>query len=72
MAIARKTTKTNWSDIGDLRLPNAKWRVGRAAKWFGKRLGLPSEAVVFRNPDGSKARTDKSLKALRRDWERRD
>jgi len=68
MATARKTTKTNWKDIGDLRLPNPAWRIGRAAKWFEERLGLPSGVIEFRNPDGGKARTDKTLKSLRRDW----
>ena len=63
-----KATKTNWKDIGDLRLPNPRWRIGGAAKWFEARLGLPNGAIMFRNPDGSKARIDKSLKALRRDW----
>jgi hypothetical protein len=72
VAKAPKTKKTNWNDIGDLRLPNPKWRIGRAAKWFAERLGLPKGAGVFRNPDGSKARIDKSLQALRRDWDRRN
>jgi hypothetical protein len=70
MAISRRTTKSNWGDIGDLRLPNSKWRIGKAAQWFEGRLGLPKGVIVFRNPDGTKARVDKSLKTLRRDWER--
>ncbi len=69
MAVARKTIKTNWKDIGDLRLPNPAWRIGKAAKWFEERLGLPMGIITFRNPDGSKARVDKSLRALRRDWD---
>jgi hypothetical protein len=68
MANARRMTKANWRDIGDLRLPNSNWRIGKAAKWFEARLGLPKGVIVFRNPNGSKARVDKSLKALRRDW----
>jgi hypothetical protein len=71
MASTRKTGKTNWGDIGDLRLPNSNWRIGRAAHWFEKRLGLPKGVIAFYNPDGSKARVDKSLKALRRDWDRK-
>lgn len=66
---AAKRAKTNWKDIGDLRLPHSAWRLGRAARWSEERLGLPSGAVAFRNPDKSKARTDKTLKALRRDWQ---
>jgi hypothetical protein len=69
MANARKTTKTNWRDIGDLRLPNSTWRIGKAAKWFEERLGLPKGVIVFKNPDDSNARVDKTLKALRRDWD---
>jgi hypothetical protein len=69
MAKLRKSTKKNWRDIGDLRLPNPAWRIGKAAKWFEARLDLPKGVIVFRNPDGSKARIDKSLKALRRDWD---
>jgi hypothetical protein len=56
-------------NLGDLRLPNPAWRIGKAAKWFEARLDLPKGVIVFRNPDGSKARIDKSLKALRRDWD---
>ncbi len=71
MATARKTAKRNWKDIGDLRLPNSTWRIGGAANWFEKRLGLPKGVIAFYNPDGSKARVDKSLKALRRDWQQK-
>jgi hypothetical protein len=71
MAKVREKTKTNWKDIGDLRLPNSRWRIGKAAKWFEGRLELPSGVIAFRNPDGTKARTDKTLKALRRDWDRK-
>jgi hypothetical protein len=69
MATARKAAKTNWKDIGDLRLPNSTSQIGRAANQFKKRLGSPQGIIAFYNPDGSKARVDKSLKALRRDWQ---
>jgi len=49
-------------------MPNPAWRIGRATKWFEERLGFPSGVIEFRNPDGDKARTDKTLKSLRRDW----
>ena len=62
--MAKKIAKT----IQDGRKPNSNWRLGRAAKWFAKRLGLPRRAVVFRLPNGRRARTDKTLGALRGDW----
>jgi hypothetical protein len=68
MAATRRTTKTNWSDIGDLRRPNATWRLGRAARWFASVLDLPAGAVVFLLPNGKRARTDKKLGSLRADW----
>ena len=64
----KKTGKTLWRDIGDLRLPNATWRLGKAAAWWAKRLGLPKGSVVFLNPDGSRARSNKTLGSLRSDW----
>ena len=65
----KKTAKkSNWKDIGDLRMPNLTWRVGNAARWFEKRLGLPERTISFTNPDGSKARSDKTLKVLRKEW----
>jgi hypothetical protein len=57
-----------WRDIGDLRLPSSNWRLGRAANWWATRLGLPKGSVVFLRPNGKKARADKVLKALRREW----
>ncbi len=41
MPAPRTSRKTNWKDIGDLRRPNAKWQVGRAARWFERVLDLP-------------------------------
>jgi hypothetical protein len=64
----RDAKKTNWKDIGDLRKPNSNWRLGGAAQWWARALGLPDGAVVFLNPDGRHARSDKTLKALRNDW----
>ncbi len=66
MAATKKAKKTTWKDIGDLRLPHPAWRLGGAARWFEERLGLPSGAVAFHNPDNSKPRTAKTLTALRR------
>jgi hypothetical protein len=60
--------KSNWSDIGDLRLPNGTWRLGRAARWFENVLGLPAGAVLFALPNGRRARTDKKLGSLRNEW----
>jgi hypothetical protein len=57
--------KSNWSDIGDLRKPHAKWRLGSVARWFERVLGLPAGAVTLLRPDGSRARKDKTLGALR-------
>lgn len=68
MAANRRATKTNWSDIGDLRRPNATWRLGRAARWFEGVLDLPPGAVVFVLPGGKRARSDKKLGSLRDDW----
>ena len=69
MTKKRSTTKSNWSDIGDLRKPNSRWRLGRAARWYASVLGIPDGAVVFLRPDGRQARSDKSLGALRDDWQ---
>jgi hypothetical protein len=69
LTMRRMMAKKNWKDIGDLRLPNPKWRLGRAAAWFALQLGLPPGALVFRRPDGSVARSDKTLGALRLDWD---
>ena len=66
----RTTTKTLWSDIGDLRRPNPAWRLGRAARWFESVLDLPAGTVVFVRPNGEHARVDKKLGSLRSEWER--
>lgn len=68
---SEKPRKSNWKDIGDLRKPNSNWRLKGAARWYADALGLPPEAVVFVNPDGRHARSDKTLKALREDWSAR-
>jgi len=49
MTKIHRSTKKNWDDIGDLRLPNPAWRIGNAAKWFEARLDLPKGVIVFRN-----------------------
>jgi hypothetical protein len=70
--VTKKTAKkSNWKDIGDLRLPNSTWRLGKAARWFEKRLGLSSGALLFFRPDGSRARSDKTLRTLREEWTRK-
>jgi hypothetical protein len=61
--------KTFWKDIGDLRKPSPKWRLGRAARWYEVRLGLPKGAVRFLNPDGKPARPDMKLETLREQYE---
>lgn len=68
MPTAKRERKTAWKDIGDLRKPNSTWRLRGAARWWCQALGLPDGAVIFLNPDGSKARSDKTLGALRKDW----
>ena len=60
--------KSSWKDVGDLRRPNAIWRVRGACRWWARAVGLPDDAVVFLNPDGSRARANKTLGALRKDW----
>lgn len=70
MAAKRKASKSNWSDIGDLRRPHAGWRLGGAARWFERRLGLPAGTILFRRPNGTRARSDKTLGALREEWNR--
>ncbi len=64
----RNSTRSKWSNIGNLRKPNSTWRLGRAARWFEQRLGLPNGAVAFVRPNGSHARIDKTLRALREEW----
>jgi hypothetical protein len=61
--------KTLWKNTRNLRLPNPNWQSGRAAAWFAGRLGLPSEAVVLLRPSGRIARADKSIGALRKEWD---
>ena len=68
MAKQQKIRKTLWRDIGDLRRPNSTWRVRRAARWWARTLGLPDDAVVLLNPDGRRARANKTLRSLKRDW----
>lgn len=60
--------KKNWTSSRELRKPNANWRLRGASSWYARALGLPQDAVVFINPDGRRARSDKTLGALRRSW----
>lgn len=60
---------TNYKDLR-LRRPRSDWRVGRAEKWIAGVLGIPSEAVQLMLPKGDRrARADKTIGALRRDWQ---
>ena len=60
---------TNYRDLR-LRKPRADWRVGKAEKWIADVLGLPEEAVQLMLPAGGRrARADKTIGALRRDWQ---
>ena len=68
MTVERKTQKSKWSDIADLRRPNATWRLGKAARWYAQVLGLPADAIMFVRPTGSSARSDKKLGSLRDEW----
>jgi hypothetical protein len=68
MTKTRNPTKSNWSSIGNLRKPNSNWRLGRAARWFEERLGLPAGTIVFVRPNGVHARINKTLNALREEW----
>lgn len=70
MPTSRKTKKTNWSDIGDLRKPHAAWRLGKIAEYFESILGLEPGAVVFVHPTGERARSDMKLGSLRSEWQR--
>jgi hypothetical protein len=66
-----RTTKTYWKDLGELRRPNANWRLGKAARYFERLLDLPAGSITFVRPDGSHARTNKTLGGLREEWTRR-
>jgi hypothetical protein len=61
---------TNYKDLR-LRKPRSDWRVGRAEAWIADVLDLPTEAVRLMLPGGRRrARSDKTLGALRSDWNR--
>ena len=68
MPTERKSLKSNWGDIGNLRKPNSTWRLGKAMRWFEKKLGLPSDTIICIRPDGSRARSDKTLRAFKEEW----
>ena len=59
---------TNYKDLR-LRRPRSDWRIGRAEAWLADILDIPPEAVRLLLPGGKRrARGDKTLGALRRDW----
>jgi len=69
MATRRTSTKTYWKDIGDVRRPNANWRLDNAARYLAEQLlCLPAGTIVFLRPDGTRARGNKTLGALRKEW----
>jgi hypothetical protein len=71
-ASPRKTALpiTHYKDLR-LRKPRSDWRIGRAEFWVADVLDLPPEAVRLVLPQrGRRARLDKTLGALRRDWGR--
>lgn len=60
---------TNYKDLR-LRRPRSDWLVGRAEKWIAELLAVPHESVRLMLPGGGRrARSDKKLGALRRDWQ---
>jgi len=63
--------KSLWRDIGPLRLPNPRWKLGHAADSWADMLGLPAGAVKIVRPSGQPARSDKRLGALQREWARK-
>jgi hypothetical protein len=59
---------TNYKDLR-LRKPRSDFKVGGAEAWIATILDLPSEAVQLNLPSGKRrARSDKTLGALRKDW----
>jgi hypothetical protein len=55
----------------DLRLRKARadWRIGHAERWIADVLDIPPEAVRLMLPRGKRrARSNKTLGALRRAW----
>lgn len=61
---------TNYKDLR-LRKPRSDWRVGGAEAWVADVLGVPADAVRLMLPGGKRrARSDKTLGALRQDWNR--
>ena len=59
---------TNYKDLR-LRKPRSDFKVGGVETWIADILGLPPEAVQLNLPGGKRrARSDKTLGALRKDW----
>jgi hypothetical protein len=60
--------KSLWRDVGQLRLPNPRWKLGSAADAWAEKLGLLPGAVKIFRPSGRPARSDKTLGALQQEW----
>ena len=59
---------TNYKDLR-LRKPRADFKVGGVEAWLAAILDLPPEAVQLNLPGRKRrARSDKTLGALRKDW----
>lgn len=59
---------TNYKDLR-LRKPRRDWRIGRAERWIAEVLAISPEVVRLMLPRGNRrARSSKTLGALRRDW----
>jgi hypothetical protein len=59
---------TNYKDLR-LRRPRSDWRIGRVEAWLADVLDVPRAAVQLMLPGGKRrARNDKTLGALRRNW----
>jgi hypothetical protein len=59
---------TNYKNLR-LRRPRSDFQVGRVEAWVASILDLPAEAVRLTLPGGKRrARSDKTLGALRKDW----
>jgi len=59
---------TNYKDLR-LRRPRSDFKVDGVEAWIADILDLPSDAVQLNLPGGRRrARSDKTLGALRKDW----
>ena len=58
---------TNYKDLR-LRRPRSDFQVPNVEAWIAAILGLPGKAVQLILPNGERAQADKTLGALRKDW----